>query len=119
MWNSINHPFDGFGIRDVQPGQAFHTNYEASYEMFRNVRLGFNGDWLQQTTDDKIDGVNVPHSLERTFGTGRGRAVFQFDHLVAPQRIHRNGGSQSAKWTQRDLAHLKGNLSPRAMDYIE
>jgi len=42
-------------------------------------------------------------------GTGRGRAVFQFDHLVAPQRIHGNGGSQSAKWTQRDFAHLEGN----------
>jgi hypothetical protein len=27
---------------------------------------------VPHTTDDKIDGVNVPHSLERTLGRGAG-----------------------------------------------
>jgi hypothetical protein len=77
LWNSVNHDsFVGFGVRDVQPGQAFHMNYSASYEVVKNVRLGFNGYWLQQTTDDKINGVNVPHSLERTVGLGAGIQIF-------------------------------------------
>ena len=77
LWNSVNHhPFVGFDVRDVQPGQAFHMNYSASYEVVKNVRVGFNGYWLQQTTDDKINGVNVPHSLERTVGLGAGIQIF-------------------------------------------
>lgn len=73
LWNSVNHePFVGLGANTVQPGQAFHMNYSASYEVVTNVRVGFNGYWLQQTTDDKINDVNVPHSLERTVGLGAG-----------------------------------------------
>ena len=73
LWNSTNNdPFEGFGIRSLQPGQAFHMNYATSYELWKNVRLGLNGYWLQQTTDHKINGVNVPHSEERTIGIGPG-----------------------------------------------
>jgi len=32
----------------MQPGQAFHVNYATSYELWKNVRLGFNGYCLQQ-----------------------------------------------------------------------
>jgi hypothetical protein len=33
LWNSANNdPFAGFGIRNMQPGQAFHLNYSTSYE---------------------------------------------------------------------------------------
>jgi hypothetical protein len=47
LWNSVNNdPFVGFGIRNTQPGQAFHVNYATSYEVRKNVRLGFNGYWL-------------------------------------------------------------------------
>ena len=57
LWNSINHdPFVGFGIKDMQAGQAFHANYAASYQVLKNVRLGFNGYWLQQLTDHEING---------------------------------------------------------------
>jgi hypothetical protein len=42
----------------MQPGQAFHIHYTTSYELFKNVRLGFNGYWLQQLTNDEIDGVH-------------------------------------------------------------
>ena len=55
LWNSANdHPFVGLGIRNTQAGQAFHINYATSYEVLKNVRLGFNGYWLQQLTDDGI-----------------------------------------------------------------
>src|SRR6266478_4580419 len=73
LWNSVNHdPFVGFGIRNTQPGQAFHVNYATSYEVRKNVRLGFNGYWLQQLTDHRINNVDVPYSRERTVGLGPG-----------------------------------------------
>lgn len=73
LWNSTNHdPFVGFGIRNMQPGQAFHLNYAASYEVRKGVRLGFNGYLLQQTTDHRIDGAGIPDSKERTVGLGPG-----------------------------------------------
>ena len=73
LWNSTNNdPSVGFGIKNMQPGQAFHINYATSYELFKNVRLGFNGYWLQQLTKHEINGVAVPNSKERTVGLGPG-----------------------------------------------
>jgi hypothetical protein len=73
LWNSTNNdPYVGFGIRNMQPGQAFHVNYATSYEVGKNVRLGFNGYWLQQTTDHRINDSAVPFSKERTVGLGPG-----------------------------------------------
>jgi hypothetical protein len=61
LWISVNHePFAGLGAHTVQPGQAYHMNYSASYEVITHVRVGFNGYWLQQTTDEKINDINVP-----------------------------------------------------------
>ena len=73
LWNSTNKsPFVGLGIKDMQPGQAFHTNYATSYEVLKGVRVGFNGYWLQQLTDHQIDDEDVPNSKERTVGLGPG-----------------------------------------------
>ena len=73
LWNSTNDdPFVGFGIRNMQPGQAFHMNYATSYEVRKNVRLGFNGYWLQQLTDHQTNGSDVRDSRERTVGLGPG-----------------------------------------------
>jgi hypothetical protein len=73
LWNSTNNdPFVGFGIKNMQPGQAFHVNYATSYELWKNVRLGFNGYWLQQFTDHQINGSDVRNSRERTVGLGPG-----------------------------------------------
>ena len=73
LWNSTNDdPFAGFGIRNMQPGQAFHINYATSCELWKNVRLGFNGYWLQQLTDHQINGIDVRNSRERTVGLGPG-----------------------------------------------
>jgi hypothetical protein len=51
-------------------------NYSASYEVVHNVRVGFNGYWLQQLTDDKANDANIPKSLERTVGLGAGIQIF-------------------------------------------
>jgi hypothetical protein len=73
LWNSVNtDPFVGFGIKSMQPGQAIHANYTTSYEVLKDVRVGFNGYWLQQLTDHQIDGENLPNSKERTIGLGPG-----------------------------------------------
>jgi hypothetical protein len=73
LWNSANtDPFVGFGIKSLQPGQAFHMNYATSYGVTKDFRVGFNGYWLQQLTDDRINGQDVPNSKERTVGLGPG-----------------------------------------------
>lgn len=88
LWNSVNHePFLGLGAYTVQPGQAVHVNYSASYEIVPHVRVGFNGYWLQQLTDDKANDTNLPHSLERTLGLGAGIQI-QADRTTW---IHLNG----------------------------
>jgi len=73
LWNAENDaPFVGLGAGTVQPGQAFHANYAASYEIVQGVRLGINGYALQQFTEDKIDGHSQANSEERVFGIGPG-----------------------------------------------
>ena len=73
LWNSTNHdPFAGVGIKNMQAGQALHANYATSYAIFKSVRLGFNGYWLQQLTDHAINGIRIADSKERTVGLGPG-----------------------------------------------
>ncbi len=73
LWNSANNdPFAGFGISNLQAGQAFHINYAISCQLHNNVRLGFNGYWLQQVTDHQINSISIPNSRERTVGIGPG-----------------------------------------------
>ena len=72
-WNSENdEPFVGIGADDIQPGQAFHFNYATSYEVVKNVRAGINGYFLQQITEDKVDGHSQSDSKERIFAIGPG-----------------------------------------------
>jgi hypothetical protein len=73
LWNSENDsPNPALGADDIQPGQAFHMNYSASYKVTENLRLGIAGYYLKQLTDDKIDGVSQAGSREQVFGIGPG-----------------------------------------------
>lgn len=73
LWCSENRdPFVGLGAGDTQPGQAFHANFAASYEIWKGLRLGVNGYCLQQLTDDRIDGEEQARSKERVLGVGPG-----------------------------------------------
>jgi len=44
---------------DYRSGQIFHFDYSASYRVTDNLRLGLNGYYLKQTTDDKQYGHTV------------------------------------------------------------
>lgn len=44
---------------DYRSGQIFHFDYSASYKVSDNMRLGLNGYYLKQTTDDKQNGRTV------------------------------------------------------------
>jgi hypothetical protein len=78
LWNSENDsPYEGLHASSIQPGQAFHANFAASYEVLKRLRLGISGYALQQLTDDKIDGNSMANSEERVFGIGPGLAFNQ------------------------------------------
>jgi hypothetical protein len=73
LWNSVNNdPPVEFDLRNMQAGQAVHLNVATSYEVRKKVRVGFNGYWLQQTTDHRINGIAVANSEERVIGLGPG-----------------------------------------------
>lgn len=78
LWNSENDsPYEGLHASSTQPGQAFHANLAASYEVLKRLRLGISGYALQQFTDDKINGNNIGNSEERVFGVGPGLSYNQ------------------------------------------
>jgi hypothetical protein len=70
LWNSKNNdPPLAFKATSIQPGQAFHFNFGTSYEVYKNLRLGIAGYYLQQTTNNRIGDVEVPNS------TGKGASI--------------------------------------------
>jgi hypothetical protein len=78
LWNSQNDsPYEGLHAGSIQPGQAFHANVAASYELLKRLRFGISGYALQQFTDDKINGNNIANSEERVFGFGPGLSYNQ------------------------------------------
>ena len=58
----------------VEPGRAFHLNYAVSRELIPKWRLGVAGYYLQQLTEDRIDGVQQADSEERVASAGPGFA---------------------------------------------
>ncbi|MDK2846439.1 MAG: hypothetical protein PWR18_1041 [Synergistales bacterium] len=73
LWNGKNDsaPFS-FGAESIEPGDAFHLNFSLSYETSPGTRVGVAGYYLEQTTDDRVDGVPVSGSREKVFGIGPG-----------------------------------------------
>ena len=63
-------PFEGLGVSDVQPGQAFHFNYSFEYEFFKNFRGAVAGYYLKQLSDDKVNGNSVADTKEQVFAVG-------------------------------------------------
>jgi hypothetical protein len=72
-WNSTNgDPGAGYEATTIQPGQSFHMNAGASYEVVPQLRAGVAGYFLQQTTDARASGEPVPGSRERVAAIGPG-----------------------------------------------
>ncbi len=60
------------GADDVQPGQAMHANFSVAYAVVPDkFRVGFNGYYLKQFTDSKVDGHNQ-RGREQVLGLGPG-----------------------------------------------
>ena len=53
-------------------GGGFPFRCATSYGVRKYFRVGFNGYWLQQLTDHRINDDDVPNSKERTVGLGPG-----------------------------------------------
>jgi len=72
-WNSTNgDPGAGYEAMTIQPGQAFHMNAGASYQVVPLLRAGVAGYFLQQTTDARANGEPVAGSRERVAALGPG-----------------------------------------------
>ncbi|MCX8156208.1 MAG: transporter [Verrucomicrobiae bacterium] len=88
LWNDGNedpdvtwtaHPlWKATGGNEVQPGQALHLNFATDYELIeKRLRVGFNGYYLTQITDTRLNGQNIPQRREEVIGLGPG-ALFSF-----------------------------------------
>jgi hypothetical protein len=72
-WNSTNSdPGPGYEATTIQPGQSFHMNAGASYQVVPLLRAGVAGYFLQQTTDARANGDPVAGSRERVAALGPG-----------------------------------------------
>lgn len=81
LWSGEN---TGDPRGDVQAGQAIHANFATAYEVIpKSLRIGLNGYYLQQITNSKVDGSDIPDSKERVFGIGPGVlwSLSQDDHF--------------------------------------
>lgn len=70
LWNDEND--DPLGADEFQAGQAVHANFTTAYEVIpKQLRLGINGYWFKQTTDNEVNGNDVD-GREKVFAIGPG-----------------------------------------------
>jgi len=87
LWNAKNDDPSKLyppGTDDTQVGQAIHLNFASSYEVIEKMlRIGINGYYLKQITDNEMDGHEISATREQVLGIGPG-ALFSFsqdDHI--------------------------------------
>lgn len=87
LWNGKNDdPFVGSGAKEMQPGQAFHANFAADYEVLaKQLRIGVNGYYLDQITESEYNGEKVSGRQEKVLAVGPGLVwhISQDAHLFA------------------------------------
>lgn len=62
------------GVLDFKAGDALWANFTASYEVWPSVRLGVNGYYFQQLSEDKENGHRANDSRTTDFSMGPGGA---------------------------------------------
>jgi hypothetical protein len=82
LWNGknddSNDPNQTGAIDDTQAGQAWHANFATAIEIIpKQLRIGINGYFFKQITDDKADGSDVSGSRETILAIGPG-VVYHF-----------------------------------------
>ena len=87
LWNAKNDDPNELlsgAADDMQAGQAIHLNFASSYVAIEKMlRLGINGYYLKEITDNEVEGHDIHDSREQVFAVGPG-AVFSFsqdDHI--------------------------------------
>ncbi|MBM4028204.1 MAG: phenol degradation protein meta [Planctomycetes bacterium] len=112
LWNAKNtDPFVGFGFDEIQPGQAIHANFAASYEAIaKKLRIGVNGYFFEQITDTKGDGVDIGED-ESVFAIGPGAlwSFSQHTHLFLNAYFESNARSrpEGEKFILRFVHHFQ------------
>lgn len=56
----------------TQAGDAGWVNFDASYEVAHGLHLGINGYYFRQFTANRLDNVDLPHSLTTNLSIGPG-----------------------------------------------
>jgi hypothetical protein len=77
--NPINEP--GSMLTSTQEGQVFFDNFAVAYEVLpfnpnrdwaHSIRVGLNGYYFKQITENKADGTSLSGTKEQTLGLGPG-----------------------------------------------
>ncbi len=106
LWNDKNEdpnlPIPG--VDDFQPGQAVHANFATAYEVLpKQLRLGINGYWFKQISDDEIDGDDQD-DREKVFAIGPGLVW----HFNQDQHLFINAYNREGPlWQPRELHHIR------------
>jgi hypothetical protein len=75
LWNGKNdEPNAALGptATSSRAGQAFHMNFATEYAVTKELRIGVNGYYLQQTTDTEVNDIAVAGRKERVVAIGPG-----------------------------------------------
>lgn len=64
--------FNGTPVTNTQAGQAAWVNFTTSYAFTPTLSIGINGYYLQQLSDSRANGVDIPNARERVLGLGPG-----------------------------------------------
>ena len=80
LWNAENDdPNRNSGATDdTRAGQAIHLNVSSAYEVLpKRLRLGINGYYLKQITDNEVDDKDISDAKEQVWAIGPG-VVYHF-----------------------------------------
>jgi hypothetical protein len=83
LWNADNdEPFVGYGVNEIEIGQAVHANFASSYEVLpKQLRVGVNGYWLQEITHSEVGDVEQGKEQVLALGPGALWSFSQNTHL--------------------------------------